>query len=103
MVENPAPLPEEVRTFLADIKPGFEDDPTRAVYNHIWLIGDSSAIGGQVQAEIDELAELTEVGTGAGGAIGETDGASGAPGFAPPSSADAEPEPIPKPGKPGQP
>jgi hypothetical protein len=99
VIENAGTLPPELRTFLLDIKPGFEDDPTRAVYNHIWLIGDTSAIGARVQAEIDDLAELTEVGTGAGGAIGEPDGGAG---FAPPGSSDAEPEPIPKPGR-GQP
>jgi hypothetical protein len=59
-------LPPELRSFLLDIKPGFETDPTRAVYNHIWLMGDATAIGGEVQAEIDELAELTPIGAGSG-------------------------------------
>ena len=56
----------EKHGFLLDIKPGYETDPTRAVYNHIWLMGDATAIGGQVQAEIDELAELAPVGQSAG-------------------------------------
>ena len=43
-------LPPELRSFLLDIKPGYEADPTRAVYNHIWLMGDATAIGGEVQA-----------------------------------------------------
>ena len=55
-------LPPELRSFLLDIKPGYETDPTRAVYNHIWLMGDATAIGGQVQAEVDELAELAQIG-----------------------------------------
>jgi hypothetical protein len=59
-------LPPELRSFLLDIKPGFETDPTRAVYNHIWLMGDATAIGGQVQAEVDELAELAPIGAAAG-------------------------------------
>jgi hypothetical protein len=59
-------LPPELRSFLLDIKPGYETDPTRAVYNHIWLMGDATAIGGQVQAEIDELAELAPIGQSAG-------------------------------------
>ena len=89
-----------MRSFLLDIKPGFEDDPTRAVYNHVWLIGDASAIGGEVQAEIDELAELTEVGPGAGGPVGEGQAA------APTSpdrrrAGDSEPEPA-APTEPGQ-
>ena len=28
--------------------PGYMDDPTRAVYNHVWLIGDTTAIGGRL-------------------------------------------------------
>jgi hypothetical protein len=70
-------LPPELRAFLLDIKPGYATDPTRAVYNHVWLMGDATAIGGEVQAEIDELAELAPVGnagqqaaTGSAGAAG---------------------------------
>ena len=59
-------LPPELRAFLLDIKPGYATDPTRAVYNHIWLMGDATAIGGQVQAEVDELAELAPIGDAAG-------------------------------------
>jgi hypothetical protein len=81
---------------MLDIKPGFEDDPTRAVYNHIWLIGDSGAIGARVQAEVDELAEVTEVGSGAGGAVSEGGAPSG--GFAEPGD-HAEPEPDAQGGK----
>jgi hypothetical protein len=93
LIETPATLPPELRDFLLDIKPGFQDDPTRAVYNHVWLIGDSTAIGGRVQAEIDELAELAEVGPGAGGPVGEAEGA--VPGFAQPGGTDSEPQPQP--------
>ena len=74
VLEDASTLPATVRSFLLDIKPGFEDDPTRAVYNHVWVIGDSSAIGATVQAEVDELAELIEVGPGAGGTVSESDG-----------------------------
>ncbi len=92
VLERPAVLPAELRAFLLDIKPGFQDDPTRAVYNHIWLIGDTSAIGGSVQAELDELAELSEVGPGAGGPVSEP-GGGGEPGFAEPSGPTFEAEP----------
>ena len=60
-------LPPDLRNFLLDIKPGYETDPTRAVYNHIWLMGDATAIGGEVQAEVDELAELAPIGAAAPG------------------------------------
>ncbi len=80
-------LPPELRSFLLDIKPGYETDPTRAVYNHIWLMGDGTAIGGQVQAEMDELAELAPIGAGTG--AGNQGTASG--GVAQPGGPEGEP------------
>ena len=55
-------LPEALRGYLLDVKPGYTTDPTRAFYNHIWLIGDQDAIDMNEQAEIDELAELAKIG-----------------------------------------
>jgi hypothetical protein len=81
-------LPPELRSFLLDIKPGYETDPTRAVYNHIWIMGDATAIGGQVQAEIDELAELAPIGAAAG-TQGTVNG-----GVARPGGAEGEPTPT---------
>jgi hypothetical protein len=95
VIDRAGDLPAEMRSFLLDIKPGFEDDPTRAVYNHVWLIGDTSAIGATVQAEVDDLAELTEIGPGAGGPVIE----SGQTSSASPGRAEGEPSPAPK-GKP---
>jgi hypothetical protein len=86
-------LPPELRSFLLDIKPGYETDPTRAVYNHIWLMGDATAIGGQVQAEVDELAELAPVGEGAGNQGTATGG------IAQPGGAESETTPTPPGGK----
>ena len=62
LVETADELPPELRSFLLDIKPGYETDPTRAIYNHVWLMGDATAIGSQVQAEVDDLAELAQIG-----------------------------------------
>jgi hypothetical protein len=87
-----------LRSFLLDIKPGFEDDPTRAVYNHVWLIGDSAVLGARLQAEVDEIVELAEVGPGAGGPVAEA-GGSGSTGLALP---DDEPEPEPQAGAGGK-
>jgi hypothetical protein len=61
-------LPGPLRDFLLSIKPGYTDDPTRALYNRVWLVGDEEAISGGLQGQIDELAELTRIGgTAAGG------------------------------------
>ena len=37
-------------------RPGYtQEGPTAAVYNHAWIIGDTSAVSVAVQAEVDEL------------------------------------------------
>jgi hypothetical protein len=61
-----ARLSEPLRNYLLDLKPGYEADPTRAVYNHIWVIGDREALSVDLQAQIDELAELAPVSSGPG-------------------------------------
>ncbi len=55
-------LPPALRGYLLDVKPGYTTDPTRAFYNHVWVIGDQEAIGVNEQAEIDELAALAKIG-----------------------------------------
>jgi len=55
-------LPSALRGYLLDVKPGYTTDPTRAFYNHVWVIGDQEAISVEQQAEIDSLAELAKIG-----------------------------------------
>lgn len=57
-------LPMPLREYFLDIKPGYTTDPTRAFYNHVWVIGDQEAIDVNQQAEIDQLAELAKIGGG---------------------------------------
>ncbi len=92
LTEEADALPPELKSFLLDIKPGYATDPTRAVYNHIWLMGDATAIGGQVQAEVDELAELAPIGNAA--AQGTVKG-----GVAQPGGLEGEPPPAAQQGK----
>ena len=66
LTDNANVLPAPIEGYLLDIKPGYVDDPTRAVYNHAWLMGNSDAISVEVQAEIDELLELAKVQSGRG-------------------------------------
>jgi Cell wall binding domain 2 (CWB2) len=63
-------VPPALKAFLLDIKPGYRDDPTRAFYNHAWLIGDAGAISVGFQAEVDGLLELATVHSGNGGPVG---------------------------------
>jgi ell wall binding domain 2 (CWB2) len=55
-------LPKALREYLLDIKPGYTTDPTRAFYNHVWVIGDQEAIAVRQQAQINQLAELAKIG-----------------------------------------
>ncbi len=55
-------LPAALRDYMLDVKPGYTTDPTRAFYNHVWVVGNEEAISVSQQAEIDELAELVKVG-----------------------------------------
>jgi hypothetical protein len=64
LTKEPDTLPAKVRSYLLDVKPGYSDDPTRAFYNHVWLIGDEEEISVDQQAEVNELAELTKIGGG---------------------------------------
>jgi hypothetical protein len=65
-------VPAPLRTYLLDLKPGYTSDPTRALYNHVWLIGDPKAISVGFQAEVDRLAELAKVRSGSGASFLET-------------------------------
>ena len=58
--------PPALESYLLDLKPGYDDDPTRAVYNHVWLIGDEAALSVDLQVEVDEIAEVAPVTSGSG-------------------------------------
>ncbi len=59
-------LPNALREYMLDVKPGYVEDPTRALYNHIWVIGDDEAISVGQQAQLDLLAEVVQVRSGSG-------------------------------------
>jgi hypothetical protein len=61
LTEDAGTLPAALRGYLLDVKPGYTTDPTRAFYNHVWVIGDQEAIDVNQQAEIDQLAELAKI------------------------------------------
>ena len=61
LTDDPDDVPEALRGYLLDIKPGYRDDPTRAFYNHAWLIGNDDALSVGFQAEVDDLLELVRI------------------------------------------
>jgi hypothetical protein len=66
VTDDGATLPDALHSYLLDLKPGYVDDPTRAVYNHVWLVGDTSALSVDLQGEVDDLAEVAPVTSGSG-------------------------------------
>ena len=63
-----------LREYLLDVKPGYLGDPTRAVYNHVWVIGDEGAISVEFQSQVDELAEVVQIRSGRGAQLGPPPG-----------------------------
>jgi len=55
-------VPKALESYLLDIQPGYQGDPSEAVYNRVWLLGDATAVSSQSQARLDELAALVPVG-----------------------------------------
>jgi hypothetical protein len=87
ITDSSAQLPTALRDYLLEIKPGYTTDPTRAIYNHVWLIGDTGAISGGEQAEIDDLSELAKIGGSGAPAAGAPSVAPQADNETPPPSA----------------
>lgn len=64
LTDDAAKVPAELRSYFLDVKPGYTTNPTRAFYNHVWVIGDQEAIDVNQQAEVNALAELAKIGGG---------------------------------------
>jgi putative cell wall-binding protein len=62
LTDNAERLPRQLEAFFLDVQPGYEGgDPSNAVYNHVWLLGDAKAVSPAAQARIDEATELVPV------------------------------------------
>jgi hypothetical protein len=61
LTDSATTLPAALREYFLDVKPGYTTDPTRAFYNHVWVIGDQEAIDVNQQAEVNELTELAKI------------------------------------------
>ena len=64
LTDSATALPGALREYFLDVKPGYTTNPTRAFYNHVWVIGDQEAIDVNQQAQVNELAELAKIGGG---------------------------------------
>jgi hypothetical protein len=64
LTDSAGALPAPLREYFLDVKPGYTTNPTRAFYNHVWVIGDQETIDVNQQAEVNALAELAKIGGG---------------------------------------
>ena len=61
LTDTDDPLPKPVDGYLLDVQPGYEDDPRDAVYNHVWILGDTRTVSPAAQDRIDEVSTLIPV------------------------------------------
>jgi len=67
LTDSSEKLPQVVEDYLLDVKPGYETDPTKAIFSHVWIVGDDSIISVDEQARVDDAVELAPVDTVAEG------------------------------------
>ena len=61
LTDEADPLPKPLDGYLLDVQPGYEDDPRDAVYNHVWILGDTKTVSPAAQDRIDEVSSLIPV------------------------------------------
>jgi putative cell wall binding repeat protein len=59
--DDAAKMPPKLEEYFLSVQPGYEDDPSQAVYNRAWILGDDKAISVDQQAQLDQLTELIPV------------------------------------------
>ena len=66
LTDSPDPLPEALENYFLSVQPGYEnDDPGSAVYNRVWILGDTSQVSIKAQARLDQVTQLIPVQAGA--------------------------------------
>ena len=61
LTDDAETLPRSLESYLLDVQPGFEDDPSLSVFNHVWILGDDDTISVEQQGRIDEVSTLIPV------------------------------------------
>ncbi len=61
LTDRAAQLPPPLETYFLSVQPGYEDDPSQAVYNRVWVLGDDKTISVPEQSRLDQITELVPV------------------------------------------
>jgi putative cell wall-binding protein len=65
LTDDAAKMPPKLEQYFLSVQPGYEEDPSQAVYNRAWVLGDDKAVSVAQQAQLDQLTELIPVQTNA--------------------------------------
>ena len=65
LTDDAQKMPRQLEEYFLSVQPGYEDDPSQAVYNRAWVLGDDKAVSVPQQAQLDQLTELIPVQTNA--------------------------------------
>jgi putative cell wall-binding protein len=65
LTDDPEKMPRQLEEYFLSVQPGYEADPSQAVYNRAWVLGDDKAVSVPQQAQLDQLTELIPVQTNA--------------------------------------
>jgi hypothetical protein len=61
LTDEAGTLPPPLERYFLSVQPGYEDDPGQAVYNRVWILGDTEAVSLAQQAQLDAVTELVPV------------------------------------------
>jgi len=61
LTDESDPLPKPLDGYFLDVQPGYEDDPRDAVFNHVWILGDTKTVSPAAQDRLDEVSALIPV------------------------------------------
>src|SRR3954454_12319334 len=61
LTSTAATLPTDVSSYLLDVQPGYQADPSSGVYNRVWILGDTNTVSLNAQGRLDEITRLVPV------------------------------------------
>lgn len=61
LTDDAKALPPALEQYFLSIQPGYEDDPGQAVFNRVWILGDTDQVSLAEQAQLDAVTELVPV------------------------------------------
>jgi hypothetical protein len=61
LTDRAGSLPVDISSYLLDVEPGYEKDPSSGVYNRVWILGDTKTVSLAAQGRLDEITRLVPV------------------------------------------